>query len=76
MDLQLSPAHLAFRDELRAWLRANLRRPWRDELRDPAHDENWLMQFRLIPFQPVVIPSSRPTERARARPTPLINCAA
>src|SRR5262245_39886102 len=46
MDLQLSPAHLAFRDELRAWLRANLRRPWRDELRDPAHTENSLMQLR------------------------------
>jgi alkylation response protein AidB-like acyl-CoA dehydrogenase len=48
MDLQLSPAHLAFRDELRAWLGANLRRPWRDELRDPAHDEDSLMQFRRV----------------------------
>jgi alkylation response protein AidB-like acyl-CoA dehydrogenase len=46
MDLRLSPAHLAFRDELRAWLGANLRRPWRDELRDPAHGEDSLMQLR------------------------------
>ena len=46
MDLHLSPAHLAFRDELRAWLRANLRRPWRDELRDPAHTEDSLMELR------------------------------
>src|SRR3990172_8824637 len=46
MDLRLSPAHLAFRDELRAWLSANLRRPWRDELRDPGHSEDSLMQLR------------------------------
>jgi alkylation response protein AidB-like acyl-CoA dehydrogenase len=46
MDLRLSPAHLAFRDELRVWLAANLRRPWRDELRDPAHTEDSLMQLR------------------------------
>jgi alkylation response protein AidB-like acyl-CoA dehydrogenase len=46
MDLRLSPVHLAFRDELRAWLGANLRRPWRDELRDPGHGEDSLMQLR------------------------------
>src|SRR6185369_10115183 len=46
MDLQLSPKHLAFRDELRAWLTANMRRPWREELRDPAATEDSLMEFR------------------------------
>jgi len=46
MDLRLSPAHLAFRDELRTWLSANLRRPWRDELRDPGHGEDSLIQLR------------------------------
>ena len=31
MDLQLSAAHLHFRNELCAWLAANLPRPWREE---------------------------------------------
>src|SRR5438067_8287748 len=31
MDLQLSAAHLHFRHELRAWLAANLPRPWREQ---------------------------------------------
>jgi hypothetical protein len=30
MDLQLTPQHLKFRDELRAWLKANIARPWRE----------------------------------------------
>jgi alkylation response protein AidB-like acyl-CoA dehydrogenase len=46
MDLHLSPAHLAFRDELRAWLAANVTRPWRDELRDPAATEDSLIDVR------------------------------
>ncbi len=46
MDLHLSEQHLKFRDELRAWLQANLRRPWRDELRDPHATENSLMELR------------------------------
>ncbi len=46
MDLQLPPNHLAFRDELRTWLRANLVRPWRDELRGPAATENGLIELR------------------------------
>src|SRR6185436_16313885 len=46
MDLQLTPKHLEFRDQLRAWLKANMRRPWREELRDPAATENGLMEFR------------------------------
>src|SRR5438067_1949146 len=31
MDLQLSAAHLHFRNELRAWLAANLPRPWPEQ---------------------------------------------
>src|SRR5512140_518177 len=46
MDLQLTDKHLAFRDELRAWLKANLARPWRDELRDPKATEDNLMALR------------------------------
>ena len=46
MDLQLTPKHLEFRDQLRAWLAANMRRPWREELRDPAATEDGLMEFR------------------------------
>ena len=46
MDLHLEPAHLAFREEVRAWLRANLPRPWRECLRDPAATEDSLMALR------------------------------
>jgi alkylation response protein AidB-like acyl-CoA dehydrogenase len=46
MDLQLTEQHLKFRDELRAWLKANLQRPWREELRDPQATEDSLMQLR------------------------------
>jgi alkylation response protein AidB-like acyl-CoA dehydrogenase len=46
MDLQLTPEHLKFRDELRAWLKANIARPWREELRDPKHTEDSLMELR------------------------------
>ncbi len=46
MDLQLSPQHLAFQDELRAWLAANMRRPWREELRDPRATEDSLIELR------------------------------
>lgn len=46
MDLQLSEKHLAFRDELRAWLKANIRRPWREELRDTTATEDSLMELR------------------------------
>ena len=48
MDLQLTPQHLKFRDELRAWLKANIARPWRDELRDPKHTEDSLMELRRV----------------------------
>jgi alkylation response protein AidB-like acyl-CoA dehydrogenase len=46
MDLRLSDKHLAFRDELRAWLAANLPRPWREEVRDPAATEDSLVALR------------------------------
>ena len=46
MDLQLSAAHLHFRNELRAWLAANLPRPWREELRDPRATETSLIELR------------------------------
>lgn len=46
MDLHLEPRHLAFRDEVRAWLRANLERPWRECLRDPAATEDSLIALR------------------------------
>src|SRR2546426_1437443 len=46
MDLQLSAAHLRFRNELRAWLAANLPRPWRAELRDLGATETSLIELR------------------------------
>src|ERR1700687_372451 len=46
MDLQLTEEHVKFRDELRAWLKANLQRPWREELREPQATEDSLMQLR------------------------------
>ncbi len=46
MDLSLSPEHEKFRRGLRAWLATNLPRPWRDELRDPQHTEDSLIELR------------------------------
>ncbi len=46
MDLRLTEQHLKFRDELRAWLQANLARPWREEVRDPRATEDSLMEVR------------------------------
>jgi alkylation response protein AidB-like acyl-CoA dehydrogenase len=46
MDLALTEKHLEFRDELRAWLKANLARPWHEEVRDPTHTEDSLMELR------------------------------
>jgi alkylation response protein AidB-like acyl-CoA dehydrogenase len=46
MDLRLSPEHERFRSELRTWLAANLRRPWREELRDPLATETRLIELR------------------------------
>ncbi len=46
MDLQFTEHHLKFRDELRAWVRANLPRPWREEWRDPRATEDSLFELR------------------------------
>jgi alkylation response protein AidB-like acyl-CoA dehydrogenase len=46
MDLQLSEQHQRFRDELRAWLAANLERPWRDHLRESGATEDRLVEVR------------------------------
>jgi alkylation response protein AidB-like acyl-CoA dehydrogenase len=46
MDLQLSEQHQRFRDELRAWLAANLERPWRDHLRESGATEDRLIEVR------------------------------
>ena len=46
MDLQLSERHQRFRDDLRAWLAANLERPWRDHLRESGATEDRLVEVR------------------------------
>jgi alkylation response protein AidB-like acyl-CoA dehydrogenase len=46
MDLRLAPQHVKFRDELQAWFAANIERPWREELRDPAATEDSLIELR------------------------------
>jgi alkylation response protein AidB-like acyl-CoA dehydrogenase len=53
MDLHLSPEHLRFRDEARTWLAAHVKRPWRDEIRDPNATENGLIEIRRA-FQRVL----------------------
>ncbi len=46
MDLRLSEQHQKFRDDLRAWLAANLERPWREHLREPGATEDRLVETR------------------------------
>jgi alkylation response protein AidB-like acyl-CoA dehydrogenase len=46
MDLRLSEQHQKFRDDLRAWLAANLERPWRQHLREPGATEDRLVEAR------------------------------
>jgi alkylation response protein AidB-like acyl-CoA dehydrogenase len=46
MDLRFTERHLQFRDEVRAWLQANLQRRWREELRDPQATEDRLFELR------------------------------
>jgi len=48
MDLQLSEQHLAFRGEVRAWLAANVDRPWREVLRDASSTEDSLIEARRV----------------------------
>jgi alkylation response protein AidB-like acyl-CoA dehydrogenase len=46
MDLRLSEEHLRFRDEARAWLEQNVKRPWREEVRDPKATDDGLIAIR------------------------------
>jgi len=46
MDLRFNETHERFRAELRAWLRTHLERPWIEELRDRANDEDKLFEIR------------------------------
>ena len=46
MDLQLTPRARAFRDELRAWLGANMGPPWREILRASKATEDNLIELR------------------------------
>ena len=46
MDLQLTPEQEKFGADLRAWLDANLERPWSDEQRNPDHDADSLVEVR------------------------------
>jgi len=46
MDLRFTEEHERFRAELRGWLTRNLERPWIEELRDPANDEDSLFEKR------------------------------
>jgi alkylation response protein AidB-like acyl-CoA dehydrogenase len=46
MDLRFTPEHERFRHELRDWLATNLERPWIDEQRNPANDDDRLFEIR------------------------------
>jgi alkylation response protein AidB-like acyl-CoA dehydrogenase len=46
MDLRFTPEQEAFRAEVRAWIAAHLARPWSQEVRDPAHDADSLVEVR------------------------------
>jgi len=46
MDLRFTPEQERFRAELRAWIGANLARPWDQEVRDPKHDADSLVEVR------------------------------
>jgi alkylation response protein AidB-like acyl-CoA dehydrogenase len=46
MDLHFTPEQESFRADLRAWIAENLERPWSQEVRDPAHDADSLVEVR------------------------------
>ncbi len=46
MDLHFTDEQRRFRAEMQDWLRDNLERPWLEELRDPANDEDALFEKR------------------------------
>ena len=46
MDLQFTEEQMKFRAELRSWLATNLARPWSQEVRNPEHDADSLVEVR------------------------------
>jgi alkylation response protein AidB-like acyl-CoA dehydrogenase len=46
MDLRFTREQLRFRDELRGWIDENLERSWTEEVRDPHHDADSLVEVR------------------------------
>ncbi len=46
MDLKLTAEATMFRDDLRAWLAENLERPYTEEVLNPGHDEDSLVEVR------------------------------
>ncbi len=46
MDLRFTPEQEKFRSELREWIADNLERPFTDEVRDPRHDADSLVEVR------------------------------
>lgn len=46
MDLAFSPEQQRFREELRSWLEAEVKRPWAQDVADPAHDADALVGLR------------------------------
>jgi alkylation response protein AidB-like acyl-CoA dehydrogenase len=46
MDLHYTEEQKKFRAELRAWLSENLARPWTEEIRNPDHDADSLVEVR------------------------------
>lgn len=48
MDLNLSPSELKFRDELRAWLTANVPKDWDSRLGEPAKAQSMEERFEFL----------------------------
>ena len=46
MDLEFSAEQLAFQQEVRSWSARELPRPFTDEVRDPNHDADSLVEVR------------------------------
>ena len=46
MDLRFTPEQEKFRSELRQWIAENLERPFTEEVRDPQHDADSLVEVR------------------------------
>jgi len=46
MDLRFTPEQEQFREELTRWIGTNLERTWTEEVKDPNHDANSLVEVR------------------------------